>query len=160
MWLKLRVEAAHLNAMHTRQRERETATAQRTRELCPCCKQTAETAHHFLLQCPTYSQPRTHLLTTLRTLAPTQYAQLMTMQPEEQWRQLLNEQHWNQPDATAEIATFLMTAWKTREEERAAAARQLLQANDIQTGGFWAGFSHPGQSHVNSVTAPTHPSAA
>jgi hypothetical protein len=39
----------------------------------------------------------------------------MTMQPEEQWRQLLNEQHWNQPDAaTAEIATFLMTAWKTR----------------------------------------------
>ena len=135
LWMKLRIEAAHLNAMHTRRRERETAAAQHTREMCSCCKQTAETAHHFLLQCPTYSQPRTSLLTTLRTLAPTKHAQLMAMQPEEQWRQLLNEQHWNQPDTATEIGTFLMTAWKMREEG-AAAARQLLQANDIQTGGF------------------------
>jgi hypothetical protein len=82
------------------------------------------------------------------------------MQPEEQWRQLLNEQHWNQPDTTAAIATFLMTAWKLRGEERAAAAQQQLRANDIQTGGVLAGFSRPGRSHVNSVTAPTHPSAA
>ena len=104
----------------------ESAAAQRTRELCPCCKQTAETAHHFLLQCPTYNQPRTQLHTSLRTQAPTQHAQLLTMQPEEQWRQLLNEQHWNQPDTTAEIATFLMTAWKLRGEERAAAAQQQL----------------------------------
>jgi hypothetical protein len=124
--MKLRVEAAHLNAMHTKRRERETAAAQRTRELCPCCKQTSETAHHFLLQCPTYNQPRTQLHTSLRTQAPTQHAQLLTMQPEEQWRQLLNEQHWNQPDTTAEIATFLMTAWKLRGEERAAAAQQQL----------------------------------
>lgn len=162
LMLKLRIEVLHLNAMHTRQRERETAAAQRTRELCPCCKQTAETAHHFLLQCPTYSQPRTHLLTTLRTLAPAQHAQLMTMQPAEQWRQLLNERHWNQPDATAEIATFLVAAWKRRgEEKEAAAARQLLPANDTdQTGGVLAGFSRPGQSHANTVTATIHPSPA
>lgn len=133
--------------------QRETAAAQRTRELCPCCKQTAETAHHFLLQCPTYSPPQAHLLTTLRTLAPAQHAQLMTMQPAEQWRQLLNERHWNQPDATAEIATFLVA--KDRQHGRGGGRRRKQQLRgsccrpmiQIRPGGFGLGFPTP-DSHT------------
>jgi hypothetical protein len=60
--MHLRLECLGLNAFHSRRRQGESVTAQRNRELCPCCHQDPETPTHFLLECPAYSSPRSLLL--------------------------------------------------------------------------------------------------
>jgi hypothetical protein len=61
--MHMRLGCLGLNAFHSHRRQGESLQAQRNRELCPGCRQAAETPTHFLLECPAYSAPRSVLLT-------------------------------------------------------------------------------------------------
>jgi hypothetical protein len=56
--MHFRLETLSFHAFHVYTRHRETTAARYMRELCPSCKQHAETPTHFLLECPAYSSPR------------------------------------------------------------------------------------------------------
>ena len=60
--MHMRLECLGLNAFHSHHRRGESLQAQRNRELCPGCRQAAETPTHFLLECPAYSASRSVLL--------------------------------------------------------------------------------------------------
>jgi hypothetical protein len=56
--MQMRLECLPLKAFHSHRRRQETIEAQRSRELCPGCRQTSETPTHFLFECPAYASPR------------------------------------------------------------------------------------------------------
>ena len=56
--MQMRLECLPLKAFHSHTRRNETPQAQQARELCPCCRQAAETPTHFMFECPAYSSPR------------------------------------------------------------------------------------------------------
>jgi len=131
--LKLRTECLPLHAMHTQQRRQESAASRHEREKCRCCNASAETAHHFLSECSAFNTQRRTLHEALTQLAPAKMAALSAMQPDQQWRQLLNPAFWNSQTvglttvmteaASANgigeefkyIATFVVDAWKARK---------------------------------------------
>lgn len=145
--MKLRVECLSLHAMHSHRRGRETLVAQQQRELCPCCKQASETAHHFLFGCSSYNQQRMKLTTALQQVAPAKFTELMGMQQEQQWRQLLNDTFWelnsstNNRAAMEAVAAYVAEAWAERKKGGAAGQ----QTSSTQAGGVFVGFSPPGQ---------------
>lgn len=87
--MQLRAECLQLRAMHSTTRRNETMVARSLRESCPSCQQAAETAHHFLLECPAYAASRSTMLEVLQA-----HGQLATIQadsPEQSWRLLLTD---------------------------------------------------------------------
>jgi hypothetical protein len=85
--MQLRAECLQLRAMHSTARRNETAVARSLRESCPSCQQAAETAHHFLLECPAYAASRNTMLEVLQ--AHGQLAAIQADSPEQSWRLLL-----------------------------------------------------------------------
>jgi hypothetical protein len=99
LFMHFRLETLPLNAFHSHTRHRETAAARNARQLCPSCKQHAETPTHFLLECPAYSIPRSmpHIADCIADAqaSPTQAP----------WRQLLNQPL---------MANYILRAWDIR----------------------------------------------
>jgi hypothetical protein len=99
LFMHFRLETLSLHAFHSHTRHRETAAARHIRELCPSCKQHAETPTHFLLECPAYSIPRS-LPHVAACVADAQNSP--TQAP---WRRLLNQPL---------MADFILRAWDIR----------------------------------------------
>lgn len=89
--MRMRVEALQLRAMRSHQRRNETAEARRLRELCPCCHQAAESAHHFVLECPAYAEPRARMLEVSRAKQPSRHAAIEAAAPAAGWRLLFSD---------------------------------------------------------------------
>jgi hypothetical protein len=87
--MKLRAECLQLRAVTSHNRRQESVAARTMREKCPACKQAAETAHHFLLECPVYAATRVAMMDALRAHAPQQLAAVQSASPETAWRLLL-----------------------------------------------------------------------
>jgi hypothetical protein len=85
--MHLRAECLQLRAMHSIPRRNETVVARNIRESCPCCQQAAETAHHFLLECPAYSASRHRMFEVLQ--AHGKLGAIQEGSPEQAWRLLL-----------------------------------------------------------------------
>jgi hypothetical protein len=85
----LRIESLPLRCMHSHQRRHETLVQQQQREMCPVCKQAAETAPHFLLECPGYNAARTTFHNVLRTTHPDKMCAVEQLPATQVWRSLL-----------------------------------------------------------------------
>ena len=99
LFMHFRLETLSLHAFQSHARRRETAATRHMRELCPSCKQHAETPTHFLLECPAYSCPRS-LPHVAACVADSQNSS--TQAP---WRRLLNQ---------SLISNFILRAWDIR----------------------------------------------
>jgi hypothetical protein len=87
----LRIESLPLRCMHHYRRANETLLQQQQRELCPVCKQAAETPAHFLLECPSYNAARTTFFNVLRTTHPDKMHAVEHMPSAQVWRSLLKD---------------------------------------------------------------------
>ncbi len=92
--MKLWIECLQLHAINGHHRYGESETARAQRHQCPCCRQGAETAHHFLFDCTTYNDARQQLFSHLHAYAPTKFDALMQLPVEQRSKQLLNFTFW------------------------------------------------------------------
>jgi hypothetical protein len=87
----LRIESLPLRCVPHYRRANETVVQQQQRELCPVCKQAAETPAHFMLECPSYNAARTTFFNVLRTTHPDKTCAVEHMPSAQVWRSLLND---------------------------------------------------------------------
>ena len=97
-----RLEKLPLNAFHQHRRARESADAQRQRELCPGCQRQPETPTHFLLECPAYAALRSPTFNA--AVADAQNSQDADT---EVWRTLLKLDNDSVPG-------YIFNAWRLR----------------------------------------------
>jgi len=90
--LRLRIECLQLRGTCRRQ-PRESATAHKQRQLCPCCMLHPETPEHFALHCSAHQEHRHALLSQLRTAAPHAMQVFDTLTAAKQLHALLSFDH-------------------------------------------------------------------
>ena len=127
--MRLRVGALQLRAMQTHQRCNETAEARKTRELCPCCCNAAETPFHFVFECAAYAVCRERMMTVLEEKVPHRLTAIRAALPQNSWRMLLGGEILDAGFGRAQrdvqqletvmtpmkaVADFVMEAWKHR----------------------------------------------
>src|SRR6476469_1642825 len=136
--LRIRTGCLQMRAMHSHTRDRETATDRAAREQCQCCKQAAETAQHFLFECPCTQAARDCFESCMHETVPAKLAQLMALPPGQRAVQLVNPALWGEGgdaaaarrrrrqgrqagqqqsggwDAFKRVATYICDAWKAR----------------------------------------------
>jgi hypothetical protein len=124
--MQLRLECLPLRCMHAKHRSGESVTMQQHRQCCASCKNADETASHFLLECPAYTDVRQLFFAALDECCPGML-DVVRSSPVA-WRRLIDDsvigqkvavveneqQKINKKKKMAAVAEYMIAAWKLR----------------------------------------------
>jgi hypothetical protein len=145
----LRIESLPLKCMHSHQRSNETIVQQQQREVCPVCKQSAETPAHFLLDCPVYNAARTTLFNILHTTHPNKMSAVAHMPSTQVWRALLADDIIK----PAAAANAVAVGHENAPLEAASAAAAIMGEGHGAVAGAGPAVGVVGDVHAGRFTA-------
>jgi hypothetical protein len=93
---------------------------------CPTCHGSAETAYHFMIDCPTYALLRKELFDTIEQINSTKFVEFTSLTSEDKSWALINNHFWKSDDDKSgvkiilAVAVYTFEAWKLRNTNIAA----------------------------------------